>query len=271
MAEMMRSLKTKNGNYLVDCEKTDGVPRWGYFKESGQFIRYADQNEWKKAVNNWEAEMEEKFNPKFILPPLSSWGIRNFSKSDAGNIVVCWKWRPGSGRKIQQSYLMLGGKIILRNEDTEFSLTKEAVIKVNIIHKWRCEGFNKFTYEDALNYELCGGGWYLPTTLTNLCYTSGYNKLMVRRAVEFIGTQEPESYSIALKKREGEDKPYAIEFSYIMTSGRSENYLLHLDKMADANTSNLECLSNCSITYKGLLWMILNPIKERVEKLKTNP
>ncbi len=268
----MRSLKTQNGDFLVACGKTDGVPRWAYFKESGKFIRYATQQEWDDAVKNWGIPMEKENEQKFILPSLSKWSLRNFSRSHAGDILVFWRWRFGQYRKVQQTSIMLDGKVILTKDDTGVSLTKEAVAKVNIIHKWASEGFTEFSYEDALNYGLYGGGWYMPTKLSNLCSMSNYDDSVVQRATEFIGIEKPENYSISFKQMDGENKPWAIEFSYSMPHG-SGSYWLYLNGMtADAHNGILECLSNRgnSDVYKGLLWVFLNPLKEKIEEFRKN-
>lgn len=266
----MRSLETQNGNFLVASGKNDDISRWAYFKKSGKFIRYADYTEWSDAVKNWGVTMEKENDQKFIFPSPAKWSLRNYSRSQAGDILVLWRWRTGRHRIVEQTSVMLGGKVILTKDDTSISLTKEIVAKVNMVHQWRSEGFMQFEYEDALNYGLYSGGWYMPTMLSNLCSISNYDDLIVKRATEFIGVEEPTNYSISFKKRDGESRPWAIEFSYSMPHG-SGSYWVYLNSMtAENHNGNLECMANSGNqnVYKGLLWIFLNPLKKKIEEFK---
>ena len=57
----MKSLKTQNGNYLVNNKCNVA-----YFSENKEFIRYSCPDEWNWAVENWDSEINEEI--EFMFP-----------------------------------------------------------------------------------------------------------------------------------------------------------------------------------------------------------
>ncbi len=115
--------------------------------------------------------------------------------------------------------------------------------------------------------------WSYGVVPINQISLSGYNETIIANAISFIGEpEEPAQYSLEYKTREGAEKPWAIELKYSTPKGGG-CYWLYLDgATADAHNGNLETLSACGSfeQYRGLLWMFLNPIREKIAEFKKN-
>lgn len=270
----MRTLKTRNGNVLVAGGKTNGVARWGYFTPDAKFIRYASFSEWNEALRNWSVPMEKVTEEKFIFPSLNSWKLQGLKKTNAGNLCFFWRWRRGAKRWVQQTSIMLNGEKVYERDDRDidFKYNADYIIEmIDIVNRWNNDGFSLFNFTDAVYY-VVESSLSMPLRLIHNCAKSFYNEKTVKAAVDFIGVEIPDKYNIEyvpLKKRNTNPRTMdLVKISCSSSAGKCA-YTIFLDgedKLANLNGTMEEDVCSGGDIYKSLLWVFLNPLKEKLLK-----